>query len=51
VEAAQFLETLLVSGDLLLVKGSRGVKMEQIVEALIARNASPGEFSNQEVRH
>jgi UDP-N-acetylmuramoyl-tripeptide--D-alanyl-D-alanine ligase len=51
LEAAQFLETLLVSGDLLLVKGSRGVKMEQIVEALIARNASPGEFSNQEVRH
>jgi len=50
-EAAQFLETLIVSGDLLLVKGSRGVKMEQIVEALIARNASPGEFSNQEVRH
>jgi UDP-N-acetylmuramoyl-tripeptide--D-alanyl-D-alanine ligase len=51
LEAAQFLETLLVSGDLLLVKGSRGVKMEQIVEALIAKNASPGEFSNQEVRH
>jgi UDP-N-acetylmuramoyl-tripeptide--D-alanyl-D-alanine ligase len=51
LEAAQFLEILLVSGDLLLVKGSRGVKMEQIVEALIAKNASPGEFSNQEVRH
>src|SRR5580693_60572 len=51
VEAAQFLETLLVSGDLLLVKGSRGVKIEQIVEALSARTASPGECSNQEVRH
>ncbi|MEI4878516.1 hypothetical protein Q8G53_29220, partial [Klebsiella pneumoniae] len=35
-EAAQFLETLVAPGDLLLVKGSRGVKMEQIVDALIA---------------
>ena len=49
-EAAEFLESFLASGDLLLVKGSRGVKMEQIVEALIARHA-PGEFSHQEVRH
>jgi UDP-N-acetylmuramoyl-tripeptide--D-alanyl-D-alanine ligase len=50
-EAAQFLENFIVSGDLLLVKGSRGVKMEQIVESLIARHAAPGEFSSQEVRH
>jgi UDP-N-acetylmuramoyl-tripeptide--D-alanyl-D-alanine ligase len=50
-EAAEFLETLVSPGDLLLVKGSRGVKMEQIVEALIARHAAPGEFSRQEVRH
>jgi UDP-N-acetylmuramoyl-tripeptide--D-alanyl-D-alanine ligase len=50
-EAAQFLETLVVAGDLLLVKGSRGVKMEQIVESLIAHNAVPGETSRQEVRH
>src|SRR5690349_6144503 len=50
-EAAEFLETLVTSGDLLLVKGSRGVKMEQIVEALIARHAAPGEYSRQEVRH
>jgi UDP-N-acetylmuramoyl-tripeptide--D-alanyl-D-alanine ligase len=50
-EAAEFLEGLMTSGDLLLVKGSRGVKMEQIVEALIARHAAPGEFSGQEVRH
>src|SRR5881296_240623 len=28
-EAAEFLESFIVSGDLLLVKGSRGVKMEQ----------------------
>jgi UDP-N-acetylmuramoyl-tripeptide--D-alanyl-D-alanine ligase len=50
-EAAEFLGGLVASGDLLLVKGSRGVKMEQIVEALIARHAAPGEFSGQEVRH
>jgi UDP-N-acetylmuramoyl-tripeptide--D-alanyl-D-alanine ligase len=50
-EAAQFLENFFVPGDLLLVKGSRGVKMEQIVEALIARHAVPGEFSSQEVQH
>jgi len=40
-----------VSGDLLLVKGSRGVKMEQIVETLIARHAAPGESMGQEVQH
>src|SRR4030088_2310326 len=50
-EAAEFLESFIVSGDLLLVKGSRGVKMEQIVESLIARHAAPGEFMGQEVRH
>jgi UDP-N-acetylmuramoyl-tripeptide--D-alanyl-D-alanine ligase len=50
-EAAEFLGGLVASGDLLLVKGSRGVKMEQIVEALIARHAAPGEFSGQGVRH
>ena len=50
-EAAEFLETLVSAGDLLLIKGSRGVKMEQIVDALIARYAAPGEFSRQEVRH
>jgi UDP-N-acetylmuramoyl-tripeptide--D-alanyl-D-alanine ligase len=38
-EAASFLEDSLTTGDLLLVKGSRGVKMERIVEALIARHA------------
>jgi UDP-N-acetylmuramoyl-tripeptide--D-alanyl-D-alanine ligase len=49
-EAAEFLGSLVASGDLVLVKGSRGVKMEQIVDALIARYAAPGEFSGQEVR-
>ena len=36
-EAAPFVADLLQPGDLLLVKGSRGVKMERIVEALRAR--------------
>jgi UDP-N-acetylmuramoyl-tripeptide--D-alanyl-D-alanine ligase len=36
-EAAQFIASLLSRGDLLLVKGSRGVKMERIVEALDAQ--------------
>src|SRR5947209_19959315 len=50
-EAAEFLTDFIVSGDLLLVKGSRGVKMEQIVEKLIARHAAPGEIAGQEVKH
>jgi len=36
-KAAGFVENLLERGDLLLVKGSRGVKMERIVEGLDAR--------------
>jgi UDP-N-acetylmuramoyl-tripeptide--D-alanyl-D-alanine ligase len=51
LEAAEFLAGFLGSGDLLLVKGSRGVKMERIVETLIARHAAPGEVLGQEVRH
>jgi UDP-N-acetylmuramoyl-tripeptide--D-alanyl-D-alanine ligase len=35
--AASFLSDLVKAGDLLLVKGSRGVKMERITEALRAR--------------
>ena len=50
-EAAEFLAGFIVSGDVLLVKGSRGVKMEQIVESLIARHAAPGEIIGQEVQH
>src|SRR5881409_1290749 len=46
-EAAGFLADFIASGDLLLVKGSRGVKMEQIVEALIARHAAAGEITGQ----
>src|SRR2546425_823598 len=50
-EAAEFLAGFIMTGDLLLVKGSRGVKMEQIVEKLIVRHAAPGEITGQEVKH
>ena len=50
-EAAEYLKDFLESGDLLLVKGSRGVKMERIVELLIAAHVPPGENSSQEVPH
>ena len=42
-DAAAFLLELLQPGDLLLVKGSRGVKMERIVESLRARYALAGD--------
>jgi UDP-N-acetylmuramoyl-tripeptide--D-alanyl-D-alanine ligase len=41
-DAAQLLQTELRAGDLLLVKGSRGVKMERIVEALLEQHGAPG---------
>jgi len=49
--AAKFLEEFFSPGDVLLVKGSRGVKMERIVDALLARYAEPGEFAQQGVKH
>jgi UDP-N-acetylmuramoyl-tripeptide--D-alanyl-D-alanine ligase len=39
-EAANFLLDFVIPGDLLLVKGSRGVKMEHIVEALVTKHAA-----------
>jgi UDP-N-acetylmuramoyl-tripeptide--D-alanyl-D-alanine ligase len=50
-DAAKFLVDFITAGDVLLVKGSRGVKMERIVETLLARYAAPGEIPRQEVRH
>ncbi|MGC1089227.1 MAG: UDP-N-acetylmuramoyl-tripeptide--D-alanyl-D-alanine ligase [Candidatus Acidiferrum sp.] len=50
-EASKFLEEFLSPGDVLLVKGSRGVKMERIVETLLTRYAAPGDLPRQEVRH
>ena len=43
--AAAFLCEMLKPGDLLLVKGSRGVKMERIVEALRERHALAGDLA------
>jgi UDP-N-acetylmuramoyl-tripeptide--D-alanyl-D-alanine ligase len=48
-DAALFLQKELRPGDLLLVKGSRGVKMERIVEALLAQHGAPG--TTAEVSH
>jgi UDP-N-acetylmuramoyl-tripeptide--D-alanyl-D-alanine ligase len=39
-EAAKLLSEFIAPGDLALVKGSRGVRMERIVEALVAKHAS-----------
>jgi len=49
-EAAKFLADFVASGDLLLVKGSRGVKMERIVESLLVVHA-PELASAEKVRH
>jgi UDP-N-acetylmuramoyl-tripeptide--D-alanyl-D-alanine ligase len=49
-EASKFVADLVVSGDLLLVKGSRGVKMERIVDALLAAYA-PDVAAAEKVRH
>jgi UDP-N-acetylmuramoyl-tripeptide--D-alanyl-D-alanine ligase len=48
-DAANFLQSFLRPGDLLLVKGSRGVKMERVVEALLVRHGAPG--AKLEVSH
>jgi UDP-N-acetylmuramoyl-tripeptide--D-alanyl-D-alanine ligase len=49
-EAAKFLADFVAPGDLLLVKGSRGVKMERVVETLLALHA-PGLENAEKVRH
>jgi len=41
-DAADFLSGWLQPGDLLLIKGSRGVQMERIVEALLTKHGVPG---------
>jgi len=49
-EAGAFVQQFFQPGDLLLVKGSRGVKMERIVEALIAAHSAV-DAPREEVRH
>jgi len=49
-EAAKFLADFVAPGDLLLVKGSRGVKMERIVESVLSVHA-PELASTEKVRH
>ncbi len=49
-EAAKFLADFVAPGDLLLVKGSRGVRMERVVESLLAIHA-PGLENAEKVRH
>jgi UDP-N-acetylmuramoyl-tripeptide--D-alanyl-D-alanine ligase len=53
-EAAEFINELVRPGDIVLVKGSRGVKMERIVEALRTKHALAGngaEFARAPERH
>jgi UDP-N-acetylmuramoyl-tripeptide--D-alanyl-D-alanine ligase len=42
-EAAEFCRAIIQSGDVVLVKGSRGVQMEKIIDALCAANTSDGD--------
>jgi UDP-N-acetylmuramoyl-tripeptide--D-alanyl-D-alanine ligase len=49
-EAAKFLAEFVAPSDLLLVKGSRGVKMERVVESLLALHARELENAGK-VRH
>jgi UDP-N-acetylmuramoyl-tripeptide--D-alanyl-D-alanine ligase len=51
VEAAEFLAEFVYPGDLLLVKGSRSVKMERIVEALLGRFAPVDAPPNVGAKH
>jgi UDP-N-acetylmuramoyl-tripeptide--D-alanyl-D-alanine ligase len=50
-EAAEFLAGFVQPGDLLLVKGSRSVKMERIVEAMLGRFAPLDAPPNAGVSH
>jgi UDP-N-acetylmuramoyl-tripeptide--D-alanyl-D-alanine ligase len=49
--AAEFLAGFVKPGDLLLVKGSRSVKMERIVEAMLGRFAPVDAVRKPEAGH
>ena len=51
VDAAHFLADFVKPGDVVLVKGSRSVKMERIVEALLGRFAPEDFRPNVGVSH
>lgn len=48
VEAAKFLSEFVQPGDLILVKGSRGVRMERIVEAIASQHGGVPAGASQE---
>ncbi len=48
-EAAQFLEKFITRGDVLLLKGSRGTKMEKVLEAIDAQHRRAGAKPEAEV--
>jgi UDP-N-acetylmuramoyl-tripeptide--D-alanyl-D-alanine ligase len=50
-EAAKFLAGFVESGDVMLVKGSRGVKMERIVDELLTRYPAKAGALREEARH
>ncbi|HXX18967.1 MAG TPA: UDP-N-acetylmuramoyl-tripeptide--D-alanyl-D-alanine ligase [Candidatus Acidoferrum sp.] len=49
VEAGKFLEKFITRGDLLLLKGSRGTKMEKVLEAIDAQHPRAGSKAAPEV--
>jgi UDP-N-acetylmuramoyl-tripeptide--D-alanyl-D-alanine ligase len=51
-QAAEFLSGFVKAGDLVLVKGSRGVKMERVVDGLLARySADPSAPAREKASH
>ena len=50
-EAAEFLPGFLRAGDLVLLKGSRGVRLERVVDALLAHSPLAGAQVAEEGRH
>jgi UDP-N-acetylmuramoyl-tripeptide--D-alanyl-D-alanine ligase len=50
-EAGKFLTSFIKRGDLLLLKGSRGVKMEKILEALRTHYSNSGASGEREPKN
>ena len=43
-EAGKFIQERIKSGDIILVKGSQGARMEKVVEEIMAQPLSAGEL-------